>query len=138
MEPFRGLGVVLRYTLPIVIRNPKGQLRDGAPLLVLGSPGGPRIPNAVLQVLVNVIDFDMDLQEAVDAPRMHHQWLPDVVQFEEERWPPQPVAAMEAMGYTVGTRDRVGNVLAAYAHASTGSVQGAADARRYGAVVTVP
>ena len=52
---------------------------DGQPWLVVGSPGGGRIITTVLQVLLNVIDFGMDVQQAVDAPRFHHQWQPDDV-----------------------------------------------------------
>src|SRR5205085_7350125 len=53
--------------------------RDGKVLLVTGSPGSRTIINTVLCVLVNVVDFDMPVQQAVDAPRLHHQWFPDVV-----------------------------------------------------------
>ncbi len=51
--------------------------KDGKLALVLGTPGGPTIINTVLQVLLNVIDFGMNVQDAVDFPRIHHQWLPD-------------------------------------------------------------
>ncbi len=57
-------------------------LRDGEPFLVTGSPGGRTIINTVLQIIVNVIDFGMDVQQAVDEPRIHHQWLPDRVNME--------------------------------------------------------
>src|SRR5205085_1584496 len=56
-------------------------MKDGKPVLVTGSPGGRTIINTVLCVVVNVIDFDMPVQDAVSAPRMHHQWLPDAVKF---------------------------------------------------------
>ena len=52
-------------------------LRDGKLYLVVGAPGGPTIINAVLQVILNVVDFGMNVQDAVDAPRIHHQWMPD-------------------------------------------------------------
>ena len=57
-------------------------LKDGKPFLVTGSPGGSRIITAVLQVILNVIDRSMPLAEAVAAPRIHHQWLPDEVMVE--------------------------------------------------------
>lgn len=57
--------------------------KDGKPFLLIGSPGGRTIINTVLQVIVNVIDFDMDISEAVAAPRIHHQWLPDRLRIEE-------------------------------------------------------
>src|SRR5262249_46316111 len=59
---------------PTVLEDVPGGRR---PLLVVGSPGGPRIISAVLQTIVNVVDHGMNVQEAVDAPRIHHQWLPD-------------------------------------------------------------
>ena len=57
-------------------------VRDGKLLMVTGSPGGRTIINTVLLTLLNVIDFDMTAQAAVDAPRFHHQWLPDQIQHE--------------------------------------------------------
>jgi len=58
-------------------------LRDGKPFLMLGGRGGSKIITAVLQVMLNVVVFDMNIQDAVDAPRIHHQWLPDRIDFEE-------------------------------------------------------
>ena len=55
-------------------------LKDGKPVLALGSPGGPTIINTVLEVIVNVLDFGMNVQDAVNWPRFHHQWLPDELQ----------------------------------------------------------
>jgi gamma-glutamyltranspeptidase/glutathione hydrolase len=108
-------------------------LRDSEPYLVLGSPGGPRIPNAVLQVILNVVDFGADLEGAVAAPRIHHQWLPDVLTLEEGGFPAATTAALEAMGYELGTRRYVGNVQVAGTDPATGAASGAADPRRYGA-----
>jgi gamma-glutamyltranspeptidase/glutathione hydrolase len=64
---------------PTIVTDTQGQLR-----LVLGSPGGPRIITAVAQVIINVIDFGMDVRTAVDAPRVHHQLLPDVIELEND------------------------------------------------------
>ena len=63
--------------------SPTLVLRDGEPFLATGSPGGRTIINTVLQIIVNVIDFGMDVQQAVDEPRIHHQWLPDRVNMEQ-------------------------------------------------------
>ena len=57
--------------------------KDGKLFLVLGSPGGSTIPTTVFQVIVNVIDFGMNIQQAVDAGRFHHQWLPDWISYEK-------------------------------------------------------
>ena len=70
--------------------SPTIVLKDGKPVLVTGSPGGSRIISTVLQVIVNVIDHRMDVADAVAAPRLHHQWLPDEVRIERgfaaDRW----------------------------------------------------
>ena len=63
--------------------SPTLVLRDGEPFLATGTPGGRTIINTVLQIIVNVIDFGMDVQQAVDEPRIHHQWLPDRVNMEQ-------------------------------------------------------
>lgn len=75
--------------------------RDGRPVLALGSPGGPTIITAVLQVLLHVLEFQMDLPAAMAAPRIHHQWLPDKLVHEAVGFPPETLAALKAMGYVV-------------------------------------
>ncbi|HEX7790028.1 MAG TPA: gamma-glutamyltransferase, partial [Afipia sp.] len=67
---------------PLSSMSPTIVLKDGKPILVTGSPGGSRIISAVLQVLINAIDFEMNVAAAVSAPRLHHQWLPDEVRVE--------------------------------------------------------
>jgi gamma-glutamyltranspeptidase/glutathione hydrolase len=75
-------------------------VRDGRTLLVLGSPGSSKIITTVANVLMGVIDYGMNIQEAVNAPRFHNQWLPDVLNV--ERWfSPDTVQALEKMGYHV-------------------------------------
>ena len=76
-------------------------LKDGAPLLVLGTPGGSRIITTVLEIILNVVDYGMTLQEAVDAPRIHHQWLPDTVAAEPFALSADTAAALTRMGYRV-------------------------------------
>jgi gamma-glutamyltranspeptidase/glutathione hydrolase len=82
------------------------------PLLVLGSPGGPTIISAVLQTIVHVIDDGMSLQEAVDAPRIHHQWLPDEIAHERGAFPPEVASGLRARGHTLKERAPIGNVCA--------------------------
>lgn len=67
---------------PLSSMTPTIVLKDGKLLMAVGSPGGPTIINTVLQVLINVIDFGMNLQQAIDQPRIHHQWRPDHIQWE--------------------------------------------------------
>jgi gamma-glutamyltranspeptidase/glutathione hydrolase len=71
-------------------------LKDGRAFLMTGSPGGRTIINTVLQVIVNVIDFNMDIQSAVDEPRIHHAWMPD--QIELERPLEGTIPSLQAMG----------------------------------------
>ncbi len=67
---------------PLSSMSPTIVLKDGKPVLVTGSPGGSRIISTVLQVIVNVLDYKMDVAAAVASPRLHHQWLPDEVRIE--------------------------------------------------------
>ena len=73
--------------------------KDGKPVLVLGTPGGSRIITAVLQTILNVVDFQMDVQEAVDAPRLHNQWLPDTTKIEPHALSPDTRKVLESMGH---------------------------------------
>ncbi len=68
---------------PLSSMSPTIVLKDGKPVLVTGSPGGSRIISTVLQVIVNVLDYQMDVRQAVAAPRLHHQWMPDEVRIEK-------------------------------------------------------
>jgi gamma-glutamyltranspeptidase/glutathione hydrolase len=113
--------------------SPTIVVSQGAPLLVLGSPGGPRIPTSVVQVILNFLVHGMDLESAVAVPRVHHQWLPDLLRLEEGAASPATVAALEEMGYTPKPMRRIGAVMAASLDPLTGEVSGAADPRRYGA-----
>ncbi len=76
---------------------------------MLGSPGGPTIINTVLQVILNVIDFGMNIQEAVDWPRIHHQWLPDELVM-ERGFSPDTVALLKARGHHVRIVRAMGEV----------------------------
>ena len=64
---------------PLSSMSPTIVSKDGTPFMVIGSPGGPRIITITLETILNVIDHGMTIQEAIDAPRIHHQWLPDMV-----------------------------------------------------------
>ena len=86
---------------PLSSMAPTIVMRDNKPWLVLGSPGGSRIITIVLQVALNVIDYGMPLQEAVDAPRVHHQWLPDVLYYETRGLSPDTLKILRGMGYSM-------------------------------------
>jgi gamma-glutamyltranspeptidase/glutathione hydrolase len=75
--------------------------KDGKLFMVTGSPGGRTIINTVLMTLINVIDFEMNAQEAVDAGRIHHQWLPDRITYEEHMFSPDTIAILKKLGHTL-------------------------------------
>jgi gamma-glutamyltranspeptidase / glutathione hydrolase len=85
---------------PLSSMSPTIVLKDGKPVLVTGSPGGSRIISTVLQVIVNVLDYHMDVAAAVAAPRLHHQWLPDEVRV-EHGFADDTLAALRAKGHRV-------------------------------------
>jgi gamma-glutamyltranspeptidase/glutathione hydrolase len=85
---------------PLSSMSPTIVLKDGRPVLVTGTPGGSRIISAVLQVVVNVLDYRMDVAQAVAAPRLHHQWLPDEVRV-ERGFAEETLAALRARGHRV-------------------------------------
>jgi len=106
--------------------------KDGKTFLVLGSPGGSRIITTVLQVVMNVVDHGMDVQEAVDAPRFHHQWIPDEIRIERRGFPADVVRALEGRGHTVVALADMGDVHAIMIDPKTGTRLGASDPRMDG------
>jgi gamma-glutamyltranspeptidase/glutathione hydrolase len=82
-------------------------LKNGKPFLVIGSPGGTTIPTQVYQVLLNTLEFNMSLEDAVWKPRFHHQWLPDVV-YVEKAFPMEIRTKLEQMGYKITERGNIG------------------------------
>jgi gamma-glutamyltranspeptidase/glutathione hydrolase len=84
---------------PLSSMAPTVVSRDGKPVMVIGSPGGPRIITITLEAILNVIDHGMTVQEAIDAPRLHHQWLPDTVFIERFALSPDTRALLEQRGY---------------------------------------
>src|SRR5262245_19356168 len=114
---------------PLSSMTPTIVLKDGKPFLAVGSPGGPTIINTVLEVIVNMIDFGMNVQDAVNWPRFHHQWMPDELRV-EAGFSPDTVALLEKRGHTVKRVPAQGEV-AAIAF-QPGWLQGAADPRTEG------
>lgn len=115
---------------PLSSMTPTILLRDGKLFLVLGAPGGARIINGVLQVILNVVDFHMNVQEAVDWPRFHHQWMPDQL-YLEKGISPDTIALLRAMGHKIASyeaRDPVVARVEAILN-DQGWLQGAADGR---------
>ena len=92
---------------PLSSMTPTIVMKDGKPFLVLGAPGGSKIPTAVLQVMLNVIDFGMNVQDAIDFPRVHHQWEPDLLSI-EPGVSPDTAALLKGMGYSLRFADKNG------------------------------
>jgi gamma-glutamyltranspeptidase/glutathione hydrolase len=109
--------------------SPSILARDGELVAVVGSPGGRTIINTVLQVVLNVVDFGMNIQEAVNAPRIHHQWLPDVTRIEEDGAPPETLEALRAMGHELRVGGHQGLAHCIMIDPATGERLGAADPR---------
>jgi gamma-glutamyltranspeptidase / glutathione hydrolase len=89
---------------PLSSMTPTVVLQGGKPFLITGSPGGPTIINTVLEVITNVIDFDMNVTRAVDAPRFHHQWQPDTIRYEPFFTSADTIALLAAKGHRFGQR----------------------------------
>ena len=87
---------------PLSSMSPTIVNQGGKPVMVLGTPGGSRIITAVLHTILNVIDYGMNMQEAVDAPRFHQQWLPEVTSVENFALSPETRKLLEAMGHKFG------------------------------------
>jgi gamma-glutamyltranspeptidase / glutathione hydrolase len=107
---------------------------DGRVVLVTGSPGGRTIINTVLCVVLNVLEFEMDLPAAVAAPRMHHQWLPDVARFEaDDQSRIQPaVEKLNEWGHKTSITRRQGDAHSIWVDPQTGRYHGVADPRIHG------
>jgi gamma-glutamyltranspeptidase/glutathione hydrolase len=109
--------------------------KDGAPWFALGARGGPRIITAVLQSVINMIDHDMNIQAAIDAPRIHHQWFPDEILYEPFGMSPDTQSVLQKLGH--GFAARPTNIASATGIAidEKGVRLGAIDARSDGAAI---
>jgi gamma-glutamyltranspeptidase/glutathione hydrolase len=103
--------------------------RDGKLVLVTGSPGGRTIINTVMGIVLNVTAFGMTGREAVDAPRMHHQWLPDRVSLEDNALPADALARLTAMGHMVRQGGEQGDAHSIWIDPKTGTAYGINDKR---------
>jgi gamma-glutamyltranspeptidase/glutathione hydrolase len=114
---------------PLSSMTPTIVLKDGKPFLALGSPGSQTIINTVLETMINVIDWKMNVQDAVNWPRFHHAWMPDALSM-EPGYSPDTVALLEKWGYNVHVGQRQGDCDAILF--SQGWLEGAADPRTGG------
>jgi gamma-glutamyltranspeptidase/glutathione hydrolase len=115
---------------PLSSMSPTIVLKDNKPVLVTGTPGGSRIISAVLQIVVDVLDYQMDVAAAVAAPRLHHQWMPDVVRL-ERGFPQETLDALRTRGHEVV--EPLGQTSANSIGATASGLLGAPDPRTRGA-----
>jgi len=102
--------------------------KDGKLFMVVGTPGGSTIITSVFQTVLNVIDFDMTMQQAVTAPRFHHQWLPDAIQLERNTLDSAIINSLSSMGHNLRARGSIGRVDAILV-LPNGQLEGGADPR---------
>ncbi|HET7268677.1 MAG TPA: gamma-glutamyltransferase [Oleiagrimonas sp.] len=114
---------------PLSSMTPTLVMKDGKPFMLTGSPGSATIISTTLETIINVVDFGMNVQQAVDAPRLHQQWLPQVVYVEPGLLTDQSKAKLESMGYTLKTRG-IGDAESIVIDPETGIMYGANDERR--------
>ncbi|MFO1519578.1 MAG: gamma-glutamyltransferase [bacterium] len=119
---------------PLSSMSPTLVFKAGRPVLALGSPGGPTILTNVFQVLINRIDHGFSLEQAVEKPKLNHQYLPDVLQY-ETGYPETARKALEKMGYRLEERKSWGNVQAVEIDPVSGKVSGVSDPRGEGKVL---
>jgi gamma-glutamyltranspeptidase/glutathione hydrolase len=119
---------------PLSAMTPTIVLKDGKLVLVLGSPGGPTIITTVANILIGVVDFSLDIAEAVNAPRFHHQWLPDEI-FIEDRLSPDTMNVLRSKGYKLNVRHFWGDGECIMIDPKTGERLGASDGRNNGKAV---
>jgi gamma-glutamyltranspeptidase/glutathione hydrolase len=122
---------------PLSAMTPTIALKNGKLWFACGSPGGPTIINTLLQTLINVIDHGMTMQEAVDAPRIHHQWMPDEIAYEVGGIVADVKDKLQWMGHKFAEKPRttMGDCEAIMIEDKTGVRLGASDPRRGGQAI---
>ncbi len=120
---------------PLSAMTPTMVVKDGRLLLVVGAPGGPTIITTVANVLINAVDFGEDIQRAVNAPRFHHQWMPDELKVEGWQVSPDTIGMLEKMGHKVVRTESWGDGECVGIDWKTGERLGASDGRNSGRAV---
>ena len=118
---------------PLSSMSPTIVTKDGKPVMVVGTPGGSRIITAVLHTIINVIDYGMNVQEAVDAPRFHQQWLPNPTNIEPFALSPDTKKILEGMGHVFGNPQPANHVAAILVGAPSIGAKPVGNNRYYGA-----
>ncbi|MBS0343079.1 MAG: gamma-glutamyltransferase [Proteobacteria bacterium] len=118
---------------PLSSMSPTIVTKDGKPVMVVGTPGGSRIITAVMLTMINAIDYGMTVQEAVDAPRFHQQWLPDVTNVETYAFSPDTTKILTDMGHNLGVPQPANHLAAIIVGAPSLGGKPVANNRFYGA-----
>jgi gamma-glutamyltranspeptidase/glutathione hydrolase len=101
--------------------------KDGKPYLIIGSPGGRTIINTVFQTVLNVLQYEMPIHKAIEAMKIHHQWMPDKLIYENDLLSPDTQKALEKMGHTISGRSRLGRLMGIIASPDLNIYIGASD-----------
>ena len=120
---------------PLSAMAPTIVLKDGKLIMVLGSPGGPRIISTVANILMGVVDYGLDIQQAVNAPRFHHQWQPDEIDIEKTGISPDTIKLLQARGHKVKDQGYWSDGECIAVDLKTGELLGAPDGRNGGKAV---
>lgn len=118
---------------PLSSMSPTIVTKDGKPVMVVGTPGGSRIITAVLHTIINVVDYGMNIQEAVDAPRFHQQWLPEPTNVERFALSPDTQRILEGMGHRFGNPQPANHLAAILVGAPAIGAKPVGNNRYYGA-----
>lgn len=102
-------------------------MKNSQPFLVIGSPGGRTIINTVFQTILATVVYDYPMAQAIEAPKIHHQWLPDRIVYEEYKMAPETLNALESKGHKLQMRSFLGRLMGIKYIAETGYMEGAAD-----------
>jgi gamma-glutamyltranspeptidase/glutathione hydrolase len=120
---------------PLSAMAPTIVLKDGKLFMVLGSPGGPRIISTVANILMGVVDYGLDIQQAVNAPRFHHQWQPDEIDIERNGISPDTIKLLQARGHKIKAQGYWSDGECIAVDPKTGELLGAPDGRGGGKAV---
>ena len=114
--------------------SPSIVTRNDSLFMVIGSPGGSRIISTVAQVISNVIDHKMNIRDAIENPRFHHQWRPDIVYLEKNVFSKDVINNLESRGYNIQLRGSIGSAQGIVRNLETNELSGWSDPRNNGSV----
>ncbi|HEY9110273.1 MAG TPA: gamma-glutamyltransferase, partial [Rhodanobacteraceae bacterium] len=114
---------------PLSSMSPTIVLRDGKLFMVTGSPGGSTIISTTMESILNVVEYGMNVKQAIDAPRIHMQWWPDEIFAEPDAFTPTVQSALETMGYKIRDVHSMGDIAAIVVNPQTGMLESVNDPR---------